>query len=594
MHWFNADTLRGRLVAGGLLVLLTAVAYHDTFTGPWLFDDLPNIRDQTAIRTFDPLGFFTTGHNRPVLMATFAANYQLSGLETLGYHATNFLIHLAAGVLLWRLLVHLLSHERVGGDDPAVRAVAWLSAALWLVHPLQTESVTYIVQRAESLMGLLFIATVYLTVRGASAERPWGWYLAAIATTWIGLGCKEVTVTVPAVMALIDRMVLSASWREVARRRGLVYLAMLAVVVSHAYALAPIVRGEASSAGFGQQGHSPLEHLYSEPQALLLYARQTIWPWPQCFDWNLAPVTSFAAAALPGAIVVSVLLAALIAGHFQRIAALPVLIAFIVLAPTSSFVPVLDIAVEHRMYLALAALLPGLVCLVTIGLRKLVAPPQQSSLMMGVACAVLVIATTSTVLRNRVYRSEIALWQSVVDVRPQNHRALNNLATALLADEQFDRAESLSRQALELAPSRDQASLRYNLARALAANEKLTEAVATIDEVIQAEPQVAQPYLLRADWQRRLNNVPAAIDSLTTAAQLKPSWPIVQLRLGECYLAQKKHPQAIERLTRAAELQPDSTTIQATLLQAYEQAGDTAQAEHVRRRLAELRGSTSP
>lgn len=594
MDFFTADARRARLVAAGLLVLLTAVAYHGTFTGPWLFDDLPNIRDQAAIRTFDPLRFFATGNNRPVLMATFAANYQLSGLDTISYHATNFFIHLAAGVLLWRLLVRLLNAERVWGDDSAVRGVAWFSAALWLVHPLQTESVTYIVQRAESLMGLLFIATLYLTVRGASSERPWGWYLGAIATTWLGVGCKEVMVTVPAVMALIDRMVLSPSWQAVARRRGLVYLGMLLAIVSHSYALSPIVAGQTTSAGFGQQGHSPLEHLYSEPQALWLYARQTIWPWPQCFDWNLEPVTSFAAAALPGAIVVAVLLAALIAGHVQRIAALPVLLAFIVLAPTSSFVPVLDIAVEHRMYLPLAAILPGLVRLVMLGFRKFVAPPWRPSLALGLGCAVLVIATTSTVLRNRVYQSEIALWQSVVDVRPQNHRALNNLATALLDAEQFERAEALSRRALELSPLSDQTSLRYNLARALAANDKLAEAVATIDDVIRVEPQVAQPYLTRADWQRRLNNVPAAIDSLTVAAQLEPRWPIVQLRLGECYLAQKQLPRAIEHLTRATELQPNSTTIQATLLQAYEQAGDADQAERVRRRLAELGRSANP
>jgi Flp pilus assembly protein TadD len=590
----TGTTIRSQFVAGSVLVLLTALAYSNSFSGPWVFDDLPNIRNNPAIRSWEPAQFFASGNNRPVLMSTFSINYALSGFDTVGYHATNWLIHLSAGVLLWRLLEQLLRNDRLLGADPVASRLAWLSAALWLVHPLQTESVSYIVQRAESLMGLLFIATIYLIVRGATAERGWPWYLTAIATTWLGMGCKEVMATVPMVMALIDRMLLCDSWQQVMRRRGLAYLGLVVTLATYKRSFVPLISGESVSAGFGQQGHSALEHLYSEPYAILLYLRQVIWPWPQCFDWHFQPVTTFAAAAWPGAIVVAILLTAFTAGHFQRLAALPWLVFFIVLAPTSSVIPVLDIAVEHRMYLPLAGLLTWLVVLGYRVLQRLVVPAWQSRVGLVLSLALLVSLTTSTYLRNRVYQSEVALWQSVVDLRPNNYRALNNLAGGLLAQGKAAEAERLWRRTIEMAPARDTSSITYNLARSLEVQGRIDEAIEQLDRVIALEPQEATVFMQRAELELQQGRMPKAIASLDQAANLQPSWSNVQLRLGECYLRERMISQAIEHLRRAADLQPDSTKILAALVEAYDQAGDTAQATAARQRLQSLRNSPRP
>jgi len=163
------------LLAAGLIVLAAVAAYHNSFAGIFLMDDVDAIVANRTIRQLWPIWEVLsppcngeTVGGRPLLNLTLAINYAVSGLDVWSYHAVNLVIHIAAALLLLGILRRTFLapalRDRFGS---AATPLALASALLWAVHPLQTESVTYIVQRAESLMGFCYLLTLYCVIRGA-------------------------------------------------------------------------------------------------------------------------------------------------------------------------------------------------------------------------------------------------------------------------------------------------------------------------------------------------------------------------------------------------------------------------------------------
>ncbi len=196
--------------------------YSNSLSGEFVFDDIGAIKDNPTIRNLWPLGPVlspppgTTSGGRPLLNFSFALNYALGGLNVWGYHAVNLAIHLANALLLFGVLRRSFAlpalREKFGGGAVGL---SFAIALLWAVHPLQTESVTYIVQRAESLVALFYLLVLFCVIRGAGSARPAGWYAGAIAACLLGMSAKEVMVTAPAVVLLYA----GASWRGRSGRR---------------------------------------------------------------------------------------------------------------------------------------------------------------------------------------------------------------------------------------------------------------------------------------------------------------------------------------------------------------------------------------
>src|SRR5580692_7194183 len=167
------------LGAAGIIVLAGLVAYHNSFGGAFVLDDQQAIVENASLRhlwpIWSPLHATTlnaTVNGRPLLNLSLALNYAVSGLQPWSYHAANLLIHLLAGLALFGVARRTL--ER-GGAGRAALPAAGAIALLWTVHPLQTEAVTYVVQRAESLMGLCYLLTLYCFIRYAEGARRAGW-----------------------------------------------------------------------------------------------------------------------------------------------------------------------------------------------------------------------------------------------------------------------------------------------------------------------------------------------------------------------------------------------------------------------------------
>ena len=373
------------------------------------------------------------------------------------YHAGNLLIHLLAALTLFgivrRTLLLPMLRDRFAGTSTGLATAA---ALIWALHPLQTESVTYIVQRAESLMGLCYLLTLYGVIRGASSERPRPWYAAAVAACVLGMGAKEVMATAPIVVLLYDRAFLSGSFRETFRRRGALYLG-LAATWALLGALMLLYQG-AGGAGFGISTVAPWRYALTQPGVILYYLRLSFWPQPLCLDYSWPLATEFRQAA-PEAIALAALLAAT-AWAVVRRPALGFLGAwfFLILAPTSSVMPIDDACFEHRMYLSLAAPVVAAVVGVCLAAERLSRRPGESQearkrLAFGIAALLALCAAAGlgamTLRRNAQYRSEFSIWEDTVHKRPENPRAWGNLGDAYVNASRYDEAIRSCDTALE-------------------------------------------------------------------------------------------------------------------------------------------------
>ncbi len=405
---------RGGLLAGAVIVGAATAAYRNTFSVPFIFDDSLSIAGNPTIHHLwppwlplsPPHGQGLTVEGRPILNLSLAIDCAISGTRVWSYHATNLLIHMAAGLTLFGILRRTL--ERCSGLSewhglPARWLATWAgspchllafaAALIWTVHPVQTESVTYIVQRAESLMGLFYLLTIYCFIRfagssyvpqsGTSADKEagrWGWGLLSIVACLFGMATKEVMVSAPVVVFLYDRTFIAGTFAEAWRRRRRFYLGLAGTWLL-LICLAAGAGNRGRTVGFGI-GATPWEYALTQFQAIVHYLRLSVWPHPLIFDYGPQWVRR-PSEVLWDAILVAVLLfgsaVILLRPAYQGFRLRPALRDFggqvgrralgftgawffLILAPTSIVPLVRQTIAEHRMYLPLAAVVSAAVC----------------------------------------------------------------------------------------------------------------------------------------------------------------------------------------------------------------------------------------
>ena len=521
-----------------LLVLATFAVYAPCLTGPFLFDD--------AL-----LGYELPFRSRPLVRLTFLFNLGLSRTDPLGYHLFNVLVHAGAGLFLFALVRRTLELARGAGTTNTW--LAWAAALVWLVHPLQTESVAYISQRAESLAGLFvlglfagFVRFAGVEERAGSRARRLGWALFALVCFALGMATKEIVAAVPPLVLLYDRQFLAGGFARALKQRAVFYLALAALwvglflvfiggLVQEAYA--PVEAG--APVGYRVTAFTPLEYARTQPAVILHYLKLCFWPHPLCLDYAW-PAARAVREYLPQTLVLGALGAAtlwlVVRSSWLGFAGAWF---FVNLAPTSSVVPIQDAAFEHRMYLPLAAV----VVVSVIGgwtLARRLAPDARW--LPGMLLALVATPLVALTVRRAVdYRSPVAMWSSVVAVAPHNGRAQGSLGVALV--------------------------VAGRPAEAVAAFERALAQGAPIDHAV-----LGRAYL-------DLGQPGKAIESFETAlGMFDYRSGMLLLDLGRAYAAHGDRARALEHYRRAAELEP-TPPILATLGEALAEAGDAAGAQ---------------
>ena len=554
------------------LVLATLACYANSLDGPFLFDDL-GMDNALVFRT------------RPIVGLTFALDRALDASGTWTYHAFNVLVHALAGLLLFGLLRRALGLVRGEEQARANAWVAWIVALLWLVHPLQTESVAYISQRAESLAGLFTLALLYGAVRSASDARPLPWALFALVAFALGMATKETVALAPLLVLLLERQFLAGGFQAALGHRPRFHAALggLWLVLFLLFPGRQILDAFAPVAADAYVGvgatFTPLEYARTQPGVILHYLRLALWPQPLCLDYGW-PAARTPAEYVPQTLAVLALgIGTLVALARRSWIGLVGAWFFVNLAPTSSLVPLEDAAVEHRMYLALAApVLLGLLLLEQLWRR--LAPGR--ALVAGASVALLAgAAAAGTILRNQDYRSAMRMWETVVARAPLNPRGYSGLGWALVdAGRPAEAAERFAR-VIEL---RSTPTDHLNLGLAYLHSSQPEKALAAFQPIQGSFPPESKPGQslarawrdLEAHYRRALELDPAAADAhlrlgqvlrmqgrlqdalhaYEAAVRLAPERPGAHVDLGLVLFELGRRAEAGEQFTRAVELAP--------------------------------------
>lgn len=426
MSHTNSDSRRGRWIAPLLVIFVGALAYSNSFKGPFVFDDTkailtnPQVRSLTSFRLPPPRATAISG--RPVTIFSFAANYAMAQGRVETYHVTNLLIHLLAASFLYAVVRRTLSRRELWGDR-FTGSATWLSAmaaALWVAHPLGTQSVTYIVQRSESLASLFFLATIYCVIRAADGGRIGRWWaVTAVVACGLGMGSKEIVAVAPIMAVLYDRTFLAGTFKTAFKLRWKIYAGMAATWI---LILVSLHTGERETMVGFHLGVSPLDYARTELNVIALYLRLAFWPSNLVLDYYDWPIASrWSDVSWQGWLVVALAIATLAALRIRPWLGFLGAWFFLILAPTSSFLPIIEeAAAEQRMYLPLAAI----VVLIVVGGWILVRRWRWARLAAALAgCVVVICFVRLTMIRNGQYSTLIGIWRDTVAKRPNNARA---------------------------------------------------------------------------------------------------------------------------------------------------------------------------
>jgi tetratricopeptide (TPR) repeat protein len=610
--------------AAALLVLAGLLAWSNSFQGELIFDDIPCIEENPTIRdlwslptVLSPPGQGVTVQGRPILNLSLAINYALGGTSTWGYHVFNLAIHLAAGMTLLGVVRRTLLLESFQGRfTRAATGLALAVALIWTLHPLQTESVTYVIQRAESLAGLWYFLTLYCFIRGLAGPRRRGWQVAAVVACALGMATKEVLVSTPLIVLLYDRVFVSPSFAVAIKRRWPVFAGLAATWLLLAY-LVIGAQGRGGTAGLGGEV-TTWQYLLTQGEAIPMYLKLCFWPSPLVLDYGkyLAPVGWHS---LAGGGVVLLLLAATLAS-FRRwpwVGFLGVWF-FATLAPTSSFVPVVtQTMAEHRMYLPLAAVAVLVVFTAQAlwlrwrgGTRQrkpaIASSTDMPAGLVVLGTAIVIVLGSLTWARNRDYRTELAIYQDTVRKRPDNPRAHNSVGQVLLdqgdiagAIEAFDRSIALETDARAITGRGNALKQLGNLEAALAdydraiANDpqfhsawfnrgvllaemgQIDQALADYTQAIELRPESPKPYHNRAALFSQMGRLDDALADYARAIELEPGNADAWYSRGTLWARMNRPAEAIADLTRAIELDPESSRAHTNRAAVRQQQGDT-------------------
>jgi hypothetical protein len=410
--------MRSRQHLCHLLLIAAAIlaVYANSFSNGFHFDDVPVILENARLKDLRLLPQLVTEH-RGVCMATFALNYAVGGLNVFGYHLVNVGIHLANAILVYLLVFRTLTLSGAAGEEgrglPAGR-LALFSALLFALHPIQTQAVNYIVQRMEILASLFYLLGLVLFVNAAAAPGRIAralLYGGVAGAYLLGLQSKEIVITLPAVILLYDFFFIAGGSLGKLAGRWPVHLALFGLMIFFALRIIGLLGGfsapapaapstsltAGAMAGFAVQTITPREYLYTQFNVLLYYivlllvpanlnvdydfpVSRGLFEWPRVSEGTVLniplPPPAISLAILLG--IVTVAFGLYLSGVRRsrpelKVMAFFVFWFFIILAPTSSFVPVLDVIFEHRVYLAAA----GYAVILVLALDKLLAAARR-------------------------------------------------------------------------------------------------------------------------------------------------------------------------------------------------------------------------
>jgi Flp pilus assembly protein TadD len=491
---------------------------------------------------------------RPVLMASYWLNCRLWGDAPVSYHVVNFLIHAINSGLVFFILRRLL--EMANWERSKGNVAAAIGAVVFLIHPLQTESVSYIAGRSESLASLFLLLAYTVFLYRRHEEISWRAAIAVLVLFGLAVKTKENAVSLAGILLLTDLMWPKAFSLEGPRKNWRLYLLMLPGVALAAFAIFRML-ATAGTAGFSVGSFKWYEYSFTEARAIFTYIRLAILPMGQSLDHDFATSHTIFER---GAIVYMALLFGLVAlairwRHKFPLSCFGLLMFLVWLAPTSSVVPIDDALVERRMYLAMIGLI--LIACESVQRWELRTPAVTA-----LVTVTLVAFGAFCYERNKLWGSPETLVAMAAAEAKHNPRPMLNFADFLIQHDHCDQAVPYLARAERILPNSyfvkaswgrtlaclghpQQALLVLQQAAAIqpcsqvyewiglvyGGMGRLAEARAAIEKSIELNPRSAEAHSAMALWYESVHDLDSAEQEYRRSLELDPAAPAIRAYL---------------------------------------------------------------
>jgi hypothetical protein len=569
-----SSTMSERVQLAGLLcalVVIVAVTYRGASGNEFHFDDYDNIvryspvrMDQFELQSLADAFMHPMIEHRNVPSLTFAIDWWRGGGEARAFLQTNVLLHILTTLSLFGFVVQLL-RRWAAEQSHAVMLAAFAAAAIWAVHPINSQAVNLIVQRMAILAALFVLLSLSCYLIARTTSRTWRipWFVAAVAFGLLGAFSKENAWILPLLLLGVEYGVIRHR-RELIRGPqdwlllSLPFLVAVFVVLDLALEVGPI--SDSLVGAYDYRSFSMVERLLTQPRVIFFYLSLVLWPLPGRFSLEHAFPVSTSLLAPPTTLIcilglVVLLLAALwlFARPTSRIVGLLLLWPFATLAIESSFVP-LELVFEHRMYMPMV----GLVALLGIAILSLARryPGREIALAGTVALATIGLSF-STSVRTNDWRDALALQVDAVRKAPDSPRAWTNLGLQrYMAGDKAGAIDALE-TALELSDGKEPKALEH-LGVIYLDRGELDRAEALIDQVYRQQWSRPEPSVLNHKGEVELarERYASAVEFFARAIDAAPwnrvyYWNIALAYegLGECELALRSWRDYLERET---------------------------------------------
>jgi len=520
--------------------------------GPFIFDDyhLPFL-DPYAAKA--PAAFWIGGV-RPLLMATYWINFIISGTRTFSYHVGSLLLHAITAGIVFLLLDRLLDIAEVRTNR---QALALFGAGLFLLHPLQTESVAYIAGRSEVVAGLFYAAAWLVFVNNLGSAMKLLTTIEILLLAAAAVESKESAISLPAILFLTDLYWNPARLTQQIRNRAILYVPIvLGGLIAAVKILQSLTSGTA--AGFSIAGVTPGLYALTQCRVILTYLRLFFLPVGQNGDWGLPlfrSLTDHAAwvyvlgmLAFVGVIVWSY--------HRARLLSFGLATFLVLLLPTSSIVPIKDAIAERRVYVPVIGLILSSIWALDHFRPRLRMLREAGSLRI-ISVVILVVAAALSFERNKMWGSDTLLWGDSINKNPSNSRAHMGLGDAYLMHGQCVDAIREFQTVERQAGASDE--MAANLASAYQCNHQLDLALNELRTIIVRHPSAAI-YDRIGYIEATQGHVSPALDAFENALRLDPNDATAYSYRGTARLALNDPAGAQADLRRALQLAPDNET----------------------------------
>lgn len=535
--------------------LVTFIAYLPALRGPFLFDDLALPYGQPNAGTA-PFGALWRGV-RPLLYSLFWAETRIWGTEPFPYHLVNFVLHCANGLLAGWLAAWILGAAGETGRRKTL--LAGVAVTLFLLHPLQTEAVAYVASRSENLSVFFFFAAAVLYLKGCTAGITWLRAFGVLFLWAFALATKEHVFVLPAFLALTDFFWNPGFTLQGIRKNWRLYI-LFPLLAAAGIAMVFRALGDAATVGFNLPGLTWWQYFLTQCKALWIYFRLALVPIGQNVDHGFSMVKS---AADPVAWIgfLGLTAAAVCAWIFRRkypLAAYGYFAFLVLMAPTSSFLPIMDALVERRLYLAF----PGLLFLLLEPLRRW---RTAEGILAAAGCAVGLVLAILTFQRNHVYSSDIAAWEDSIAGNPRNDRSFFQLGYAYYREGRCAEAVRSYEQVAKLRPA--DTTLLVDWALALDCAGNTGAAAVKVREAIDSN-RTAHGLAVLGMILGKGGRAEEALQALQEAAILDPGFVMTYNYRGTIYFNLRRFGESAAEFRKALQLDPSNVEARQKLAQA--------------------------